>query len=104
MRFLHLIRPVMCVLPEVASPDRKVRRDHGRETTACQVAPAGNGFEAVVVRLREGGAQIDLFRLSTSNAIIRIFSQTMNSSKCSFSRTYGAPSARLAAHFCHFFN
>ena len=24
MRFLHLIRPVMCVLPEVASPDRKV--------------------------------------------------------------------------------
>jgi hypothetical protein len=25
MRFLHLIRPVMCVLPEVASPDRKVR-------------------------------------------------------------------------------
>jgi hypothetical protein len=27
MRFLHLIRPVMCVLPEVASPDRKVRHD-----------------------------------------------------------------------------
>jgi hypothetical protein len=26
MRFLHLIRPVMCVLPEVASPDRKVRQ------------------------------------------------------------------------------
>ena len=26
MRFLHLIRPVMCVLPEVASPDRKVRK------------------------------------------------------------------------------
>jgi hypothetical protein len=26
MRFLHLIRPVMCVLPEVASPDRKVSR------------------------------------------------------------------------------
>ena len=25
MRFLHLIRPVMCVLPEVAQPDRKVR-------------------------------------------------------------------------------
>jgi len=24
MRFLHLIRPVMCVLPEVASPDRKI--------------------------------------------------------------------------------
>jgi len=24
MRFLHLIKPVMCVLPEVASPDRKV--------------------------------------------------------------------------------
>lgn len=24
MRFLHLIRPVMCVLPEVAQPDRKV--------------------------------------------------------------------------------
>ena len=30
MRFLHLIRPVMCVLPEVASPDRKVR-----EGTVC---------------------------------------------------------------------
>jgi len=32
MRFLHLIRPVMCVLPEVASPDRKVRTmlaEHG---------------------------------------------------------------------------
>ena len=27
MRFLHLIRPVMCVLPEVASPDRKVRNN-----------------------------------------------------------------------------
>lgn len=26
MRFLHLIRPVMCVLPEVASPDRKVSK------------------------------------------------------------------------------
>lgn len=26
MRFLHLIRPVMCVLPEVASPDRKVNK------------------------------------------------------------------------------
>lgn len=25
MRFLHLIRPVMCILPEVAQPDRKVR-------------------------------------------------------------------------------
>jgi len=25
MRFLHLIRPVMVVLPEVQSPDRKVR-------------------------------------------------------------------------------
>jgi|AntRauTorckE5430_2_1112549.scaffolds.fasta_scaffold16253_2 hypothetical protein len=24
MRFLHLIRPVMCVLPEVSTPDRKV--------------------------------------------------------------------------------
>ena len=24
MRFLHLIKPVMCILPEVASPDRKV--------------------------------------------------------------------------------
>jgi len=24
MRFLHLIRPVMCVLPEVAQPDRKI--------------------------------------------------------------------------------
>jgi len=24
MRFLHLIKPVMCVLPEVASPDRKI--------------------------------------------------------------------------------
>lgn len=24
MRFLHLIKPVMCVLPEVAQPDRKV--------------------------------------------------------------------------------
>uniref|UniRef100_A0A6U2X7N0 Translocon Sec61/SecY plug domain-containing protein n=1 Tax=Entomoneis paludosa TaxID=265537 RepID=A0A6U2X7N0_9STRA len=24
MRFLHLVRPVMCVLPEVASPDRKI--------------------------------------------------------------------------------
>merc|ERR1719506_1591504 len=24
IRFLHLIRPVMCVLPEVAQPDRKV--------------------------------------------------------------------------------
>lgn len=24
MRFLHLIRPVMCVLPEVANPDRKI--------------------------------------------------------------------------------
>jgi len=24
MRFLHLIRPVMCVLPEVATPDRKI--------------------------------------------------------------------------------
>ncbi len=24
MRFLHLIRPVMFMLPEVASPDRKV--------------------------------------------------------------------------------
>jgi hypothetical protein len=29
MRFLHLIRPVMCVLPEVASPDRKVRKGKG---------------------------------------------------------------------------
>ena len=28
MRFLHLIRPVMCVLPEVASPDRKVSSMH----------------------------------------------------------------------------
>lgn len=24
MRFLHLIKPVMCILPEVASPDRKI--------------------------------------------------------------------------------
>jgi hypothetical protein len=24
VRFLHLIRPVMCVVPEVASPDRKI--------------------------------------------------------------------------------
>ena len=24
MRFLHLIKPVMCVLPEVATPERKV--------------------------------------------------------------------------------
>lgn len=24
MRFLHLIKPVMCILPEVATPDRKV--------------------------------------------------------------------------------
>lgn len=24
IRFLHLIKPVMCILPEVASPDRKV--------------------------------------------------------------------------------
>jgi len=27
MRFLHLIRPVMAVLPEVEAPDRKVRKD-----------------------------------------------------------------------------
>lgn len=27
MRFLHLIKPIMCILPEVASPDRKVRRN-----------------------------------------------------------------------------
>lgn len=27
MRFLHLIKPVMCIVPEVAEPDRKVRRD-----------------------------------------------------------------------------
>jgi len=32
MRFLHLIRPVMCVLPEVASPDRKVRNESGGMT------------------------------------------------------------------------
>jgi len=25
MRFLSLIKPVMCLLPEVAAPDRKVR-------------------------------------------------------------------------------
>merc|ERR1711998_390250 len=24
MRFLHLMKPVMCILPEVASPDRKI--------------------------------------------------------------------------------
>lgn len=24
MRFLHLIKPIMCILPEVAAPDRKV--------------------------------------------------------------------------------
>ncbi len=33
MRFLHLIRPVMCVLPEVASPDRKVRHDKMKDNT-----------------------------------------------------------------------
>jgi hypothetical protein len=31
MRFLHLIRPVMCVLPEVASPDRKVRNSEAMD-------------------------------------------------------------------------
>lgn len=31
MRFLHLIRPVMCVLPEVAQPDRKVSSIVGRD-------------------------------------------------------------------------
>lgn len=41
MRFLHLIRPVMCVLPEVASPDRKVRHCfcHSRRKTLSGAGP-----------------------------------------------------------------
>ena len=56
MRFLHLIRPVMCVLPEVASPDRKVSGHMFVLSTSLKLAMVlpisfGNGL----CRLPRGG-------------------------------------------------
>lgn len=50
MRFLHLIRPVMCVLPEVAVPDRKVRNATIRKLYMVLVV-----WTLVVVLLLVGG-------------------------------------------------
>jgi hypothetical protein len=49
MRFLHLIRPVMVVLPEVQSPDRKVRCCSIQTFGHCRLAP--QPFILLVTRL-----------------------------------------------------
>ncbi len=47
MRFLHLIRPVMCVLPEVASPDRKVSMQHNRSRRLLEEMDFTRGDQSV---------------------------------------------------------